>query len=42
MYVNVQVEEGCRLNSADEIAGAVHQMLRIIEEEATLCVVDSR
>ncbi|PWA67154.1 myc-type, basic helix-loop-helix (bHLH) domain-containing protein [Artemisia annua] len=40
--ISVKVEEGCRLNSADEIAGAVHQMLRIIEEEATLCVVDSR
>nr|XP_043605856.1 transcription factor bHLH94-like [Erigeron canadensis] len=39
--ISVKVEEGCRLNSADEIAGAVHQMLRIIEEEATLCVVDS-
>ncbi|KAI3727929.1 hypothetical protein L6452_16551 [Arctium lappa] len=36
--ISVKVEEGCRLNSADEIAGAVHQMLRIIEEEATLCV----
>ncbi|KAI3494819.1 hypothetical protein L1887_40431 [Cichorium endivia] len=34
--ISVKVEEGCRLNSADEIAGAVHQMLRIIEEEATL------
>lgn len=29
-----QVEEGCQLNSADDIAGAVHHMLRIIEEEA--------
>ncbi|KAJ0666166.1 putative transcription factor bHLH family [Helianthus annuus] len=36
--ISVKVEEGCRLNSADEIAGTVHQMLRIIEEEATLCV----
>ncbi|KAI7752103.1 hypothetical protein M8C21_023114 [Ambrosia artemisiifolia] len=36
--ISVKVEEGCRLNSAEEIAGAVHQMLRIIEEEATLCV----
>ncbi|KAM0015685.1 putative transcription factor bHLH family [Helianthus debilis subsp. tardiflorus] len=35
--ISVKVEEGCRLNSADEIAGAVHQMLRIIEEEAALC-----
>nr|GMD81127.1 transcription factor bHLH71-like [Ipomoea batatas] len=31
-----RVEEGCQLNSADEIAGAVHHMLRIIEEEDTL------
>ncbi|XP_076958921.1 transcription factor bHLH94-like [Bidens hawaiensis] len=36
--ISVKVEEGCRLNSADEIAGAVHQMLRIIEDEAILCV----
>ncbi|KAK9052947.1 hypothetical protein SSX86_029577 [Deinandra increscens subsp. villosa] len=39
--ISVKVEEGCRLNSAEEIAGAVHQMLRIIEEEEALCVVDS-
>ncbi|XP_071702976.1 transcription factor bHLH71-like [Rutidosis leptorrhynchoides] len=39
--ISLKIEEGCRLNSADEIAGAVHQMLGIIEEEATLCVVDS-
>ncbi|TMW87091.1 hypothetical protein EJD97_020432 [Solanum chilense] len=32
--VSVKVEEGCQLNSADDIAGAVHHMLRIIEEEA--------
>lgn len=32
--ISAKVEEGCGLNSADEIAGAVHQMLRIIEEEA--------
>ncbi|KAK1408937.1 hypothetical protein QVD17_41107 [Tagetes erecta] len=37
--ISAKVEEGCRLNSAEEIAGAVHQMLRIIEEEATLCSV---
>lgn len=37
----MQVEEGCRLNSADEIAGAVHQMLRIIEEETSSLCVDS-
>ncbi|XP_076883669.1 transcription factor bHLH94-like [Bidens hawaiensis] len=36
--ISLKVEEGCRLNSADEIAGTVHRMLRIIEEEATLCV----
>lgn len=36
--ISVKVEEGCQLNSVDNIAGAVHNMLRIIEEEATtLC-----
>ncbi|XP_022881645.1 transcription factor bHLH71-like isoform X2 [Olea europaea var. sylvestris] len=35
--ISAKVEEGCQLNSADEIAGAVHHMLRIIEEEAILC-----
>ncbi|XP_019190680.1 PREDICTED: transcription factor bHLH71-like [Ipomoea nil] len=34
--ISAKVEEGCQLNSADEIAGAVHHMLRIIEEEDTL------
>ncbi|KAK4364642.1 hypothetical protein RND71_016000 [Anisodus tanguticus] len=35
--ISAKVEEGCQLNSADDIAGAVHHMLRIIEEEtATL------
>lgn len=29
----MQVEEGCLLNSADDIAGAIHLMLKIIEEE---------
>lgn len=29
-----QVEEGCVLSSVDDIAAAVHHMLRIIEEEA--------
>ncbi|KAJ8568226.1 hypothetical protein K7X08_020948 [Anisodus acutangulus] len=29
-----KVEEGCQVNSADDIADAVHHMLRIIEEEA--------
>ncbi|XP_043694722.1 transcription factor bHLH71-like [Telopea speciosissima] len=33
---NAKVEEGCHLTSVDDIAGAVHHMLRIIEEEATL------
>lgn len=28
-----QVEEGCPLSSVDDIAGAVHHMLRIIEQE---------
>ncbi|XP_055821072.1 transcription factor bHLH71-like [Solanum dulcamara] len=32
--ISAKVEEGCQLNSADDIAGAVHHMLRIIEEEA--------
>ncbi|KAL3497811.1 hypothetical protein ACH5RR_040543 [Cinchona calisaya] len=35
--MSAKVEEGCLLNSADDIAGAVHHILRIIEEEATLC-----
>ncbi|KAL2545394.1 transcription factor bHLH [Forsythia ovata] len=35
--ISAKVEEGCQLNSADEIADAVHHMLRIIEEEAILC-----
>lgn len=35
--VSVKVEEGCQLTSVDDIAGAVHHMLRIIEEEAALC-----
>ncbi|CAN4076251.1 unnamed protein product [Withania somnifera] len=32
--ISAKVEEGCQLSSADDIAGAVHHMLRIIEEEA--------
>lgn len=32
--ISTKVEEGCQLNSADDIAGAVHHMLTIIEEEA--------
>lgn len=30
--ISAKVEEGCQVPSADEIAGAVHRMLRIIEE----------
>ncbi|GMI90986.1 hypothetical protein like AT1G72210 [Hibiscus trionum] len=32
--VSVKVEEGCHLNTVDEIAAAVNQMLRRIQEEA--------
>ncbi|KAG6671965.1 hypothetical protein I3842_16G031600 [Carya illinoinensis] len=32
--VSVKVEEGCQLNTVDEIAAAVNQMLRRIQEEA--------
>nr|WAK86072.1 transcription factor bHLH26 [Nothapodytes nimmoniana] len=35
--ISAKVEEGCLLNSADEISSAIHHMLRMIEEEATLC-----
>lgn len=35
--ISAKVEEGCQLTSADNIAGAVHHMLRIIEEESALC-----
>ncbi|CDP13044.1 unnamed protein product [Coffea canephora] len=35
--ISAKVEEGCLLNSADDIAGAVHHILRIIEEEAAPC-----
>ncbi|CAM8880677.1 unnamed protein product [Rhodiola kirilowii] len=31
--ISAKVEEGCPLNSVDDIAGAVHHMLRIIEQE---------
>ncbi|CAK9143515.1 unnamed protein product [Ilex paraguariensis] len=31
--ISAKVEEGCQLNSADDIAAAVHHMLRIIEED---------
>ncbi|KAI3804520.1 hypothetical protein L1987_26124 [Smallanthus sonchifolius] len=36
--ISLKVEEECWLNSADEIADAVHQMLVLIEEEAALCI----
>ncbi|XP_039041479.1 transcription factor bHLH96-like isoform X2 [Hibiscus syriacus] len=32
--ISVKVEEGCHLNTVDEIAAAVNQMLRRIQEEA--------
>ncbi|KAL5774368.1 hypothetical protein ACOSP7_011925 [Xanthoceras sorbifolium] len=32
--ITAKVEEGCQLTSVDDIAGAVHHMLKIIEEEA--------
>ncbi|CAA0841860.1 Transcription factor bHLH94 [Striga hermonthica] len=32
--ISAKVEEGCQLNSADDVAGAVHHMLRLMEEEA--------
>ncbi|PON48015.1 Basic helix-loop-helix transcription factor [Parasponia andersonii] len=35
--VSVKVEEACLLTSVDDIAAAVHHMLRIIEEEVALC-----
>ncbi|XWS38762.1 hypothetical protein CRYUN_Cryun19dG0158100 [Craigia yunnanensis] len=36
--ISAKVEEGCQLSSVDDIAGAVHHILRIIEEDATaLC-----
>ncbi|KAL5724864.1 hypothetical protein ACHQM5_008074 [Ranunculus cassubicifolius] len=34
--LSVKVEEGCHLNSVDDIANAVHHMLRIIEDEAAV------
>lgn len=33
----MQLEEECQLTSVDDIAGAVHHVLRIIEEETSLC-----
>ncbi|KAJ9536947.1 hypothetical protein OSB04_029680 [Centaurea solstitialis] len=44
LFYNIimQVEEGCWLNSADEIAGAVHKILGLIEEEeGTPSCIDS-
>ncbi|KAK7252489.1 hypothetical protein RIF29_36462 [Crotalaria pallida] len=35
--VSAKVEEGCQLGSVDDIANAVHQLLRMIDEEASLC-----
>ncbi|KAK9275604.1 hypothetical protein L1049_022871 [Liquidambar formosana] len=35
--ISAKVEEGCQLTSVDDIAGAVHHMLSIIEEEAASC-----
>lgn len=32
--VSVKVEEGCQLNTVDEIAGAVNQLLHTLQEEA--------
>ncbi|KAJ6415544.1 hypothetical protein OIU84_004359 [Salix udensis] len=34
---SAKLEEGCQLTSADDLAGAVHHMLRIIEQEAAPC-----
>jgi len=31
-----QVEEGCQVNTVDEIAAAVHELSRTIQEEAIL------
>lgn len=36
--ISAKVEEGCRLGSAEDIATAVHHLLRRIEEEDSLCV----
>ncbi|KAI3441870.1 BHLH domain-containing protein [Psidium guajava] len=35
--ISAKVEEGCQLTSVDDIAGAVHHMLRIIEEGSETC-----
>ncbi|XVF51996.1 hypothetical protein PTKIN_Ptkin04bG0229700 [Pterospermum kingtungense] len=33
--ISAKVEEGCQLSSVDDIVGAVHHILKIIEEDAT-------
>ncbi|KAJ1395642.1 Myc-type, basic helix-loop-helix [Sesbania bispinosa] len=35
--ISAKVEEGCQLGSVDDIATAVHHLLRMIDEEASLC-----
>ncbi|EOA13675.1 hypothetical protein CARUB_v10026748mg [Capsella rubella] len=35
--ISAKVEESCQLSSVDDIAGAVHHMLSIIEEEPICC-----
>ncbi|KAJ7953443.1 Transcription factor [Quillaja saponaria] len=35
--ISAKVEEGCQLTLVDDIATAVHHMLRVIEEEAAFC-----
>ncbi|KAL3737796.1 hypothetical protein ACJRO7_019337 [Eucalyptus globulus] len=35
--ISAKVEEGCQLTSVDDIARAVHHMLRIIEEGSEIC-----
>ncbi|KAE9613293.1 hypothetical protein Lal_00027611 [Lupinus albus] len=35
--VSAKVEEGCQVGSVDEIATEVHDLLRMIDEEASLC-----
>ncbi|MED6135301.1 hypothetical protein PIB30_045130 [Stylosanthes scabra] len=35
--ISAKVEEGCQLSSVDDIASAVHNLLRMIEEEDSLC-----
>ncbi|VVB08175.1 unnamed protein product [Arabis nemorensis] len=36
--ISTKVEENCQLSSVDDIAGAVHHMLSIIEEEPFCCL----